>query len=129
MTDIKPADPRGDAALYARQAARMLSGEHDPLEVIAQALTAIALALSKSTPRPAAATPAVDPAKKRQHDYGLARAHAAFRAIGVDPERWQLGIVGTIIAHEQNRARPNDKWAEVFEALEHWLDEEEEKWK
>ena len=124
MTDIKPADPRGDAALYARQAARMLSGEHDPLEVIAQALTAAALALVN---RPEVRIGAVDPAKKRQHDYGLARAHAAFRAIGIDPERWQLGIVKTIIAHEQNRARPDDKWAEVFEALEHWLDEEEEK--
>ena len=124
MTDIKPADPRGDAALYARQAARMLSGEHDPLEVIAQALTAAALARVN---RPEVRGGAVDPAKKRQHDYGLARAHAAFRAIDVDPERWQLGIVKTIIAHEQNRARPDDKWAEVFEALEHWLDEEEEK--
>ena len=124
MTDIKPADPRGDAALYARQAARMLSGEHDPLEVIAQALTAAALALVN---RPEVRIGAVDPAKKRQHDYGLARAHAAFRAIGIDPERWQLGIVKTIIAHEQNRARPDDKWAEVFEALERWLDEEEGK--
>ena len=124
MTDIKPADPRGDAALYARQAARMLSGEHDPLEVIAQALTAAALALVN---RPEVRGGAVDPAKKRQHDYGLARAHAAFRAIDVDPERWQLGIVKMIIAHEQNRARPDDKWAEVFEALEHWLDEEGEK--
>lgn len=124
MTDVRPADPRGDAALHARQAARMLSGEHDPLEVIAQALTAAALARVN---RPEVRTGAVDPAKKRQHDYGLARAHAAFRAIGIDPERWQLGIVGTIIAHEQNRARPDDKWAEVFEALEHWLDEEEEK--
>ena len=101
MTDIKPADPRGDAALYARQAARMLSGEHDPLEVIAQALTAAALARVN---RPEVRIGAVDPAKKRQHDYGLARAHAAFRAIDVDPERWQLGIVKTIIAHEQNRA-------------------------
>ena len=125
MTDIKPADPRGDAALYARQAARMLSGEHDQLEVIAQALTAAALALVNRPEVPRVG--AVDPAKKRQHDYGLARAHAAFRAIDVDPERWQLGIVKTIIAHEQNRARPDDKWAEVFEALEHWLDEEEEK--
>ena len=124
MTDIKPADPRGDAALYARQAARMLSGEHDPLEVIAQALTAAALARVN---RPEVRGGVVDPAKKRQQDYGLARAHAAFRAIDVDPERWQLGIVKTIIAHEQNRARPDDKWAEVFEALEHWLDEEEEK--
>ena len=124
MTDIKPADPRGDAALYARQAARMLSGEHDTQEVIAQATTAVALALVN---RPEARIGAVDAAKKRQHDYGLARAHAAFRAIDVDPERWQLGIVKTIIAHEQNRARPDDKWAEVFEALEHWLDEEEEK--
>ena len=124
MTDVKPADPRGDAALYARQAARMLSGEHDPLEVIAQALTAAALARVN---RPEVRIGAVDPAKKRQHDYGLARAHAAFRSIGVDPERWQLGIVKTIIAHEQNRARPDDKWGEVFEALERWLDEEEEK--
>ena len=124
MTDIKPADPRGDAALYARQAARMLSGEHDTLEVIAQAATAIALARVN---RPEVRGGVVEAAKKRQHDYGLARAHAAFRAIGVDPERWQLGIVKTIIAHEQNRARPDDKWAEVFEALERWLDEEEEK--
>ena len=124
MTDVKPADPRGDAALYARQAARMLSGEHDPLEVIAQALTAAALARVN---RPEVRIGAVDPAKKRQHDYGLARAHAAFRAIDVDPERWQLGIVKTIIAHEQNRGRPGDKWAEVFAALGHWIDDEEEK--
>ena len=125
MTDIKPADPRGDATVHARQAARMLSGENDTQEVIAHALTAAALALVN---RPEVTRiGAVDPAKKRQHDYGLARAHAAFRAIDVDPERWQLGIVKTIIAHEQNRARPDDKWAEVFEALEHWLDEEEEK--
>lgn len=124
MTDIKPADPRWDATFHARQAARMLSGEHDPLEVIAQALTAAALARVN---RPEVRGGVVDPAKKRQQDYGLARAHAAFRAIDVDPERWQFGIVKTIIAHEQNWARPDDKWAEVFEALEHWLDEEEEK--
>ena len=125
MTDIKPADPRGDAAFHARQAARMLSGEHDPLEVIAQAATAAALALVN---RPEVGRiGAVDPAKKRQHDYGLARAHVAFRAIDVYPERWQLGIVKTIIAHEQNRARPDDKWAEVFGALGHWIDDEDEK--
>lgn len=121
MTDIKPADPRGDAALYARQAARMLSGEHDTQEVIAQAATAIALALSKSTPRPAAATPAADPDRKRRNAEAFQAAGRLYQSVGVeDPQHWQLGVLTMIVQHERNSGRSEEEWSEVFDAVEQW---------
>ena len=121
MTDIKPADPRGDAALYARQAARMLSGEHDTQEVIAQAATAIALALVKSTPRPAAATPAADPDRKRRNAEAFQAAGRLYQSVGVeDPQHWQLGVLTMIVQHERNSGRSEEEWSEVFDAVEQW---------
>ena len=126
MTDVKPADPRGDAALYARQAARMLSGEHDPLEVIAHALTA--LALSKSTPRPAAATPAADPDRKRRNAEAFQAAGRLYQSVGVeDPQHWQLGVLTMIVQHERNSGRSEEEWSEVFDAIEQWAGIEGEK--
>ena len=128
MTDIKPADPRGDAALYARQAARMLSGEHDPLEVIAQAATAIALALVKSTPRPAAATPAADPDRKRRNAEAFQAAGRLYQSVGVeDPQHWQLGVLAMIVQHDRNAGRSEEEWSEVFDAVEQWAGIEGEK--
>ena len=128
MTDIKPADPRGDAALYARQAARMLSGEHDTLEVIAQAATAIALALSKSTPRHAAATQAVDPDRKRRNAEAFQAAGRLYHSVGVeDPQHWQLGVLTMIVQHERNSGRSEEEWSEVFDAIEQWAGIEGEK--
>ena len=126
MTDIKPADPRGDAALYARQAARMLSGEHDPLEVIAHALTA--LALSKSTPRPAAAGGAADPDRKRRNAEAFQAAGRLYQSVGVeDPQHWQLGVLTMIVQHERNAGRSEEEWSEVFDAVGQWAGIEGEK--
>lgn len=128
MTDVKPADPRGDAALYARQAARMLSGEHDTQEVIAQAATAIALALVKSTPRPAAATPAADPDRKRRNAEAFQAAGRLYQSVGVeDPQHWQLGVLTMIVQHERNAGRSEEEWSEVFDAVEQWAGIEGEK--
>ena len=128
MTDVRPVDPRGDAALYARQAARMLSGEHDPLEVIALALTAAALALAKSTPRPAAATPAVDPDRKRRNAEAFQAAGRLYHSVGVeDPQHWQLGVLTMIVQHERNSGRSEEEWSEVFDAIEQWAGIEGEK--
>ena len=128
MTDIKPADPRGDAALYARQAARMLSGEHDTQEVIAQAATAIALALVKSTPRPAAATTAADPDRKRRNAEAFQAAGRLYQSVGVeDPQHWQLGVLTMIVQHERNAGRSEEEWSEVFDAVEQWAGIEGEK--
>ena len=119
MTDIKPADPRGDAALYARQAARMLSGEHDPLEVIAQAITA--LALGKSAPRPAAAGGAADPDRKRRNAEAFQAAGRLYQSVGVeDPQHWQLGVLAMIVQHDRNAGRSEEEWSEVFDAVEQW---------
>ena len=121
MTDIKPADPRGDATVHARQAARMLSGEHDTQEVIAQATTAVALALAKSTPRPAAATPAVDPDRKRRNAEAFQAAGRLYQSVGVeDPQHWQLGVLTMIVQHERNSGRSEEEWSGVFDAIEQW---------
>ena len=128
MTDVRPADPRGDAAFYARQAARMLSGEHDTQEVIAQAATAIALALGKSTPRPAAATPAADHDRKRRNAEAFQAAGRLYQSVGVeDPQHWQLGILTMILQHERNSGRSEEEWSEVFDAIEQWAGIEGEK--